>query len=92
MAMAQSAFEIGLTPEPDRPLSVLEQQAAMQINGVYDGPLDGELGPATVAALTSVAERRGYAYLAGQPLPEDMNQFLYFSLAVALGGDGCEDC
>ena len=89
---AQSAFDMGLNPQDGRPLTVLELQAALQVSMVYDGPLDGVMGPETEAALVTLAQRYGYGYTPGGAVPADMNQFLYFSLAVALGGDGCEDC
>ena len=70
----------------------MEIQAALQISRAYDGPLDGVMGPETEAALARVAAEEGYTYTPGAPLPEDLNLYLFFALAVALAGDGCEDC
>lgn len=90
---AQSIYDIQdrLNPRDGVPLTPLEIQAALAATNLDPGPLDGVIGGQTRAALAELARRNGYSYNGGA-IPADMHQYLYFSLVLALGGDGCEGC
>ena len=62
-----------------------------RVSDIDPGSLDGVIGGQTRAALAELARRNGYAYNGGSILAA-MHQYLNFSLAVALGGDGCDGC
>jgi len=91
--LAQSIYDIQdrLNPRDGVPLTPLEIQAALAATNIDPGPLDGVIGGQTRAALAELARRHGFSYNGGA-IAADMHQHLYFSLVLALGGDGCEGC